>query len=146
MLKKSFILLTLVFSLLFISTATFANNMLNDAAQGARNIVGGTENFVEGAVTGIGNGIREGFDTVTGNDDNRSTDEVENNMGTTTGMTDNYGATRTATTRAYDTTTGGISNTMWTWFVLAILGIVIVSLVWYYAKQNVNNSHIRDDE
>ena len=42
---------------------------------------------------------------------------------------------------------GNVTNNVWTWAILAVVGIVIVSLVMYYAKQNdVTTYNYTDDD
>ena len=55
----------------------------------------------------------------------------------TTGNGDDYTAKRTAT----EGTVMGMSSTMWTWIIFGILGISIISLVWYYSMQESNKQH-----
>lgn len=136
------------FSFTFVSAT---NGLASDAINGVRNVVGGAENAVEGAAKGIGNGIKTGVDA-TGNaarntaegvgnaigGTRNSTDTSRNNsvIGTMTtnngGTNDGYTAQRTAT----DATFLGISSNMWTWAILALVAIAIISLIWGYAKQD----------
>ena len=121
--RKTLIILSILFALLFISTISFANydiidgvhsatdtvidgasNLVNDARKG----VGAIENTVENGAKDIGNAIHH---------DN----------------TNGYTATRTATT---GTTTNGMNSTLWTWVILAVAAVVIIGLIWYYASQN----------
>lgn len=43
-----------------------------------------------------------------------------------------YTATRTNT----NATWLGMDATMWTWLIMAILGVAIVAMIWFYAKQD----------
>ncbi len=137
MLKKTFSLLIATF-LILITTNVFAANdefgqSMNKAGNGVRNVVGGAENVLEDAASGIGagmqnmgNALKEG----TTNNDNMDNGSLENG---------GYSATRTATPRATaDNNATGIGTNAWTWIILAIAAILIVGLVWYYAKQNKN--------
>lgn len=141
--KKLYItLFTILAILTFSFSYTFAANNIA-VVDGIRNVVGGAENVMEDAGNGIVSGIRNvtsagqnTMENVTGNMDNKT-------MGSMTTDNDNYTATRTTTRMATDTTTGtflGMSATMWTWLVMAIVGIAIIALVWMYAKQN-NHSY-----
>jgi len=148
--KKLYItILTLLAILAFSFSYTFAANNIA-VVDGIRNVVGGAENVMEDA----GNGIVSGIRNVTSAGQNtmeNATGDMGNGMqnaGNTTvgGMTtdnDDYTATRTTTRMATDTTDGtflGMDSTMWTWLIMAIVGIAIVALVWMYAKQN-NHSY-----
>ena len=118
--RKTLIILSILFALLFISTISFANNDIKDGVHsatdtvidGASNLVndarkgvGAIENTVENGAKGIGNAIHH---------DN----------------TNGYTTTRTATT---GTTTNGMNSTLW---ILAVAAVVIIGLIWYYASQN----------
>lgn len=121
--KKTFIILSVLFAILLISTISFANNDIKNGvhsatdtvidgasnlANDARNGVGAIENTVENGVKDIGNAM------------------YHDNTGYTT--------TRTATT---GTTTNNMNNgTLWTWVILAVAALVIIGIVWYYASQN----------
>ena len=133
--RKSFILFI---TLLLISFATisFADDMGNDvknAVNGATNtIVDGTQNLAEDVRSGIGtaentieNGVRNIGDAIM----DGANDVMD------TGDND-YVTTRTA---AEDISV--ISNTAattWIWIAIAIAGLVIVGLVWYYASQHAD--------
>lgn len=142
MLKKTFSLLIATF-LIFITTNVFAANnnfgqSMNNAGNGIRNVVGGAENVVEDAVGGIGAGVQNIGNALTQGDTNN--DNMDN------GSLENggYTATRTATPRATsDNNAMGINSNIWTWIILGIAAVLIVGLVWYYAKQNSNgyNNH-----
>lgn len=152
--KKKFLIVTtlLVAFLFFAVSYTFAaNNAGSDAVNGIRNFVGGAENVVENVGTGAVNGIRSGINTLEGgaqNTTNGMTNGVNgmnNNMRTTTTTNNNgYNATRTTATRTTGTTNAGtgifgnVSNSVWTWMIVGIVGIIIIALVMYYAKQNTN--------
>ena len=139
--KKLYItILTLLAILTFSISYTFASNNMT-AVDGIRNVVGGAENVVENAGKGIVDGVRN------------VTSAGQNTMGNVTGgvrtqntgnkivdgTTDGYTATRTTTRAATGTNTGtflGMNSTVWTWLIMAIVGIAIVALVWMYAKEN----------
>lgn len=142
MLKKTFSLLIAIF-LIFITTNVFAMNgefseSMNKAGNNIRNVVGGAENVVENAASDIGAGVQNIGNAFTDNDmnnDNMDNGSLENG---------GYAATRTATPRTTANTNSGIGTNAWTWIILAIAAILIVGLVWYYAKQNkneYNNNH-----
>ena len=60
--KKIGISIAIIISMIFSFTICFANdngNMVQDAANGVRNVVGGAENAVEDALKGVGDGIND---------------------------------------------------------------------------------------
>lgn len=145
--KKLYItILTLLAILAFSISYTFAANNMT-AVDGIRNVVGGAENVVEDAGRGIVDGVRNvtsagqnTMENVTGNTKNGTQNTGNRTTGTMTNGNNNYTATRTTTTRAAtgtnDGTFLGMNSTVWTWLIMAIVGIAIVALVWMYAKQN----------
>ncbi len=156
--KKCFItaILLAVLSFAFVSYTSAANGMDN-AVNGIRNFVGGTENVVEDAGKGIANGIKGGVNAI-GNGAKNVTNGIENGMnrdnnqndnmrttGTIDGNNGGYTATRTSTDAGNTGLFGNVSNNVWTWMVLAIAGIIIVALVMYYAKQNNITTYTHDD-
>ena len=147
--KTLFITFLTIIAVMFLSISSFAeNNMASDAVQGVRNVVGGAENVVEDAAKDIAGGVREGISDVenTGEDMTR-TDNTQQMQGGAMTSDDNnggYTATRTATTGTGNTFLG-MNATTWTWIIMAIVGIAIVALVWYYGKQNELTSHNHDD-
>ena len=149
--KKLFItaILLAIFTFAFLPNA-FANTGMDNAVNGIRNFVGGTENVMEDAGKGVVNGVKDGVNAVGNgardvangidngmNRDNRANDMTPNNGG--------YTATRTSTDTGATGLFGNVSNDIWTWMVLAIVGIVIVALVMYYAKQNNITTYHHDD-
>lgn len=121
--KKTFIVLSILFALLLISTLSFANNdVKNDVHSATDTVIDGVSNLANDARKGVGaieNTIEDGAKDI-GNaiyHDN----------------TNGYTATRTATT---GTTTNGMNSTLWTWVILAVAAVVIIGLVWYYASQD----------
>lgn len=132
MTKKLFIILSTLCALLFFSTSCFATDGL---ANGVNNI----GNEIKGSLEKTGNSIQNGVNHVTGTTNNNLRND--NNVRTSTTNTDGYTATRTSTNPTFL----GMNSTMWTWFVFAILAIVIVALVWYYGMQNSNNRSSNDD-
>ncbi len=148
--KKLYIsILAIIAATLFAFSYSFAANDIK-AVDGIRNVVGGAENVVEDAGKGIVDGVRN----ITSNGENMM-GNVAGNTGTTmqnagngiaeslTNDNNGYDATRTTTRSAVDASEGtflGMNGTVWTWLIMAVVGIAIVALVWMYAKQN-NNSY-----
>ena len=128
MLKKSLLILFIIFCILCISNICFANDMasdMKDAVNSASStLIDGTKNLAADVRNGVGNvenGI-EGALTM----DNMNTA----NMQTTS---NDYTATRTSSTT---NATGMNTSTMWVWMIVAIAAIGIVGLVWFYASQH----------
>ena len=51
----------------------------------------------------------------------------------------NYNTARTAVGDAYYAGGNQMDTTTWLWLILAIVAIIIVGAVWYYAMQGTNN-------
>ena len=118
---------------IFSFSVCFANNdgsMLQDAANGVRDAVGGAENAIEDGAKDIANTTKG----VTGSAENAMENKDNSGMTQNNNRTNNsnYIATRTATTNS---TFMGMSSTAWTWLIIGIAGIAIVALVWYYGSQ-----------
>lgn len=146
LLISAIILLAIVFSF----NICFANNGLQDAANGVRNVVGNAENAIEGAAKDISNASKNATNNIEnganniGDDMKNTANTVANNVSTGVARTtnDNYTATRTATT---NNTFMGMNSTAWTWLILGIAAIAIIALVWYYSAQfNSSNYSDRD--
>lgn len=123
--KKTFTALFIIFVLLLISTFSFANNDIKDDVHSATDtVIDGASNLANDARKGVGaieNTIEDGAKDI-GN-------AIYDNNG------DNMGYTATRTSTSLDTT-DNMNGALWTWVILAVAGIVIVGLVWYYASQN----------
>ena len=141
MLRKSLIILSVFCILVFTSTLVFAtntsnnnNSALNNVGSGVQNMVNGTRNTMQNVGNGVSNMVndmgRGMSNMVNGIENGMSEDEGQSDMtnGTTT---DGYTATRTGTTAG--TTNAGSNSVIW--IILAIAGVAIVALVWYYATQ-----------
>lgn len=143
--KKTLIAIITILAFLLFGVSSFAeNNMASDAVNGIRNFVGGAENVVEDAASGIAGGIREGISDV----ENGAEDLTKDNAARGGIMTDtnngDYTATRTSATGTGNTFLG-MGETAWTFLILGILGVITVALVWYYGKQNEMTTHNHDD-
>ena len=134
MLKKFFLFFTIAIALLLFTNFSFAtddfnsgvDNLGNDIKQTVdktRETIGNIEQGAENAVGNMGEKVNEMMHS---GDNNKEQD----NSG--------YSAARTATTRSAT----GITNTnatTWVWIVLAVVGIIIVALTWYYASEKNTN-------
>ena len=134
--RKSFILfITLL--LISISTVCFADiaNDIKSTVNGATNtIVDGTKNLAED--------VRSGIQTAENTIENGAKDIGNAVMDTANDVVDNnnndYITTRT---NAEDVSViNSTAASTWTWIAVAIAGIVIVGLVWYYASER-NHKH-----
>lgn len=134
MTKKVLITILALIATLFFTSSVFANTA---AENGARDV--GTEmkdsfNKLENGAENVGNNVKGAVtnagETLTGHNNNNNNN---NNHNTNTG----YTTTRTSATN--NGLFGMNTSTMWTWIVLAIVGIAIVALVWYYGSQNITN-------
>ena len=152
MYKKIFVALAILTIGIFSFSICFANNdnMLEDAANGVRNVVGGAENAIEDGARDIANTTKgatgaaeNSMDNATGMTENTNNNNNNNNSemnGNDRTNSNTYIATRTSTT---DSRFMGMNATAWTWLILGIAGIAIVALVWYYGSQMRTN---HDDE
>lgn len=132
--RKIYIAILTVFAILAVSCSyCFANNTTSSAVDGIRNVVGGAENVVEDVGKGVSEGIKNVTDAGKNTMENMTSGKNVQNARTTNNT--NYTATRT-TARTTSAGNTGINSTMWTWIIMAIVGIVIIALVWMYAKQN----------
>ncbi len=140
--RKTLFIVFALFTLLCISTSVFATN---DVKNGVSNV---TDAMIDGAAR-LGNDVEDGIGTAAG--------AIENgvsNLGNTmsNGMQDignavyggaedltmqnDNGYTAQRTTASDITNTNAMDTNMWTWVIVAVAGIVIVGLVWYYAAEH----------
>lgn len=138
MYKKLFAIVTVLIIGIFSFSVCLAtdNNMLQDAANGVRNVVGGAENALENGARSIGNTTKGATNNVDGGARNATgTTTNRTGNGTTTGTTRTDGYTATRTNAGTRTTFMGMTATAWTWLIIGIAAIAIVALVWYYGNQ-----------
>ncbi|MBR1802381.1 MAG: hypothetical protein IJ777_00150 [Clostridia bacterium] len=156
--NKLFIVATLMIAFLFFAVSyTFAaNNVGSDMVNGVRNFVGGAENTIENIGSDAAKSIRNGMNTLQNGAEN-TTNAVRNgvnnnsdNMARNANNNTGYTATRTTADTTGNNIFANIPNTVWSWLVVGIVGVLIVSLVMYYAKQNNNvttyHGHNDDNE
>ena len=134
----------LVFSI-FSCTLCFANDagqMLQDAANGVKNAVGGAENVVENAAGGAVNTAKNATQGIENGMNNAGNTMKNTTSNTRTNTNTGYTATRTSTEPA---TFMGMTSTAWTWLIMGIAALAIVALVWYYgAQMRSSNYNDRD--
>ena len=121
----------IVNKLSFSYAANEGQNMVNDV----RNAVGGAENAVENAGKDVVNGVKDGMNAI-GNGSKDVTNNVGGTVQNTMNPNNNNSYTATRTSADNNGTFMGMSGTMWTWLILAIAAIAIISLVMLYAKQH----------
>lgn len=136
MYKKLLIVSSVIIIAIFSFTICLANNGLQEAADGVRNVVGGAENAIEDAAKNISNASKDATNRMEQGANNVGNSVMNhnttNNNVRTNATNGNYTATRTATT---NNTFMGMNATAWTWLIIGIAAIAIVALVWYYSMQ-----------
>ena len=150
MYKKSLIILSIFFAVLFISTLSFAamdgNTVKNAVNSGTNTIVDGAQKLGNSVRNGIGNaenGIEDALTVDDTNNNMNNNDYNNNNNNDNNGNNDNrtmdssistdtgYTATRTSDTLA----TNDMTN-IWVWIALAVAAIVLIGVIWYYTTRN----------
>ncbi len=139
--KKIIISTILLFTISFCSIHVFAatvnkdvKNNTENAKNSVLNTVNGTKNVIMNTGNSIGNGVTNAKNAVVGSTQkagNTVMNAGNSMMSAMNNMDNNYNAQRTAA----DVTVLGMSTNTWTWLILAIVGIAIVGLVWYYGAQ-----------
>ena len=148
---KKYLIITLILLATLFSYSVFAANDIGDAARDMGNEMSNSWDKMANTAENMGNNIQGAANSVGGtignffgmNDENNTdntTDDYNNINNVTANTTDNNNTTDyTATITAAGATTNnglfGMGSTMWTWVILAVLGIAIVALVWYYGAQ-----------
>lgn len=123
------------FSILVVSFITFFA-LSSSSCFATTNVVNATESAVQNGASAVGNVVSQGANavknTISGTMD---TDKNQNARNTViTGATNNYNASRTnaTTTNMFS----GMSAKVWTWAILAIVGIVVIWMTIAYGKQH----------
>lgn len=156
----------LIMSILFLATAlvvsfsyTFAANETSmNPVEGVRNFVGGAENVMEDAASGVANGVRNvtgavenTMEDVTHNNGNNNPTEnnsMENAVNRVTGaITTDDGGNYTARRTADTTSLGGMTSNTWTWIIVVLAAIAIIALIWAYARgKNYSSTNNNNDD
>lgn len=140
MVKKVFLLVTMLATILFLTSFSFAanntknlgndikdsldkagnnvGNWVNDMKDAGQNAMNNVENATEGAMNHVENMTNNG-------DSNYRYDGTNNG---------NYTASRTATFG-----NGTNNGTTWVWIILGIVALIIIGLSWYYMSDNKND-------
>lgn len=132
--KRKALFIVLTFTLiLFIATISFATN---DVKNGISNV---TNTMVDGA-SRLGNDVKNGINNAAGAVENGAKNlgnamsngmqNIDNDMNT------DYNAIRTTAADMTGTNGNTTNPNIWTWVAVAVAGIVIVGLVWYYAVEH----------
>ena len=133
--KRKFLLIsTLLIVLLSITASTvFANNALNTIGNVAEDVTSAAGNVLTTGVDAVGNTVDDVANGTmrAGNNVAAGITNMDNNNRSGNGNT-GYTATRTNT----NATWLGTDATMWTGLIMAILGVAIVAMIWFYAKQD----------
>ena len=137
--KKSIIFATILsISIILFSAFSFAtDNMIDDIANSTKNVMNGAGNIVSDITSGIG----EGVSNIGNGMQNMSSESTTNNMN------NNYIANRTSTNiNNTKSTFLGMGSTAWGWLIMSIVGIIIVSLVWFYGKQHEDDYTLDNED
>jgi len=141
--KKIFIL-TLVVSILCFSSVCFANNMMQDVKDMGTNVMNNIGNAMDNIGDSMSNGAQNAGDELNqsgnkigsemNNMNQGATEDNNNDSNTMVGTTDNNNGGYTTTQTAVTTAMG--NSNFWTWAILILASIGIISLIWYYSSQN----------
>ena len=105
-----------------------AKDMGNTVKDGARSV----ENTVEDGAEKAENVIENGAEAVE-NTTNNATRDIENGVDDTrnaiSGETSNFTSGETN-----DNTNNGMSTRTWVWIIIAVVAVIIIAAVWYYAS------------
>lgn len=139
MLKKSLIILSIFFTVIFISNFTFASSVLANM----QNVMDSAGNTLQNAGNGISNMMNDvgsGINNMV-NDMENGMNEDDSGYGMTNGtMNDDYTANRTSS----ETDMTNANNTL-VWVILAVATVAIIALVWYYMSQPTDRYNNDDD-
>jgi len=137
MLKKSiFAILAATILSLFCINISYAEGENNSMMQNLGNTI---SNSIDKTESTLNNGMH-----MIGNEVTNTTDEVRNSWNTMTNNLENtidndrntnYTAYRTS---ADETTTGNMSTTAWTWVIVSMVAIIIITAIWYYAVKSTD--------
>lgn len=123
------------FSILVASFITFLA-LSSSSCIATTNMINSTEGAVQNGASTVGNVVSQGANavknTVSGVMDTMKNQKANNTV--ITGSTNNYNATRTSTTT--NNLFSDMSAKIWTWAILAVVGITVVWMTIAYSKQN----------
>lgn len=136
MAKKILISFMILFAVLFLSSNVFAMNNDQNAGQDIKSEMKDSWNKLGDSMKNAGNNVKGAIDNV----GNTAKEMMNNNDNS---KKDGYDVTRTSARASNNSSMGMMNSTTLTWTVFIVLGIAIVSLVWYYAmsQQNTKNNN-----
>ena len=140
MTKKIFLLVSIIFAFLFISSFSFAANTganpVKDAVNGLTGgAINGTTNLVQNVTGGAANAVNHGANAAgAAGTAGTARTPAPAAAAPRTAANPGYTATRTST----DAAATVMNTNMITWVILSVAAIIIISLVWYYAVQNTD--------
>lgn len=139
MLKKS--LLTILFITilsLFCINVSYAegenNSMMQNLGNTISNSIDKTESTLNNGMDKLGNEVSNTTGAMKNSFDNM-TNRVENFVDNDFDRNTTYNAYRTS---ADETTTGNMSTTAWTWVIVSMVAIIIITAIWYYAVKSTD--------
>ena len=134
--QNKIILFLVAFLLIFsLCSLTYATEQMNNVGNDVKNATENAGNTIKDGAMDAGGAIKKM---------ENATNDVKNTMdnsgnSTSENLTGDYNTTRTT---AEDTTATATNDaTMWMWIMLAVVAVLIIGLVWYYASQTNNNRH-----
>lgn len=142
MTKKILIVLTILFATLFLGSSVFAATAVENGTKDIGTEVKDSWDKLGGAVQNIGNNAKNAVSNADNSENSSMTTNNNTNTNNTksmlSGTTNNngYSATRTS---AVGNNVFGMNSTAWTWFILAVVGAIIIALVWYYSSEHANS-------
>ena len=143
MTKKLFITILVLASTLLFSSSVFATNTIENTTRNMGNEMQSSWDKLSNSAQNMGNNVKGAMnnvgDTLTGNTDNNN----DNSRNTNNNNDNGYTATRTTGATTNTGLFGMTTDTMWTWIILAILGVSIVALIWSYGSQTRTNKNTK---
>lgn len=142
MTKKILIALIILFATLFLSNTVFAESAIENGMKDIGSEVKESWDKMGGAVQNVGNNVKgavNNMEDAAGNAMNGNNNDKHNdnqNKGIMNIGNNGYTATRTST--GTENNVLGMNSTAWTWAVIIVLAVAIVSLIWYYDAQKTN--------
>ena len=116
---------------------------ITESLDKTRNTAGNVTNGVVSGAESVMNTVTNGINDMTGMDngtDNNNNATASNNNDNATTNNGSYNTTRTGVGDAYYGAGNQMDTTTWLWMILAIVAVIIVGAVWYYAMQGNERS------
>ena len=143
--KKKFITSSIILATLFSFFCFSSCFAADNVADGVKNVASDAGNTIKAGVDATKNTVSNVANKVTGTTSNmvNGTENAARTTGTNAQNTTNYTATRTNTNTAK---LAGMTATGWTWLIMAIFGVAIVAIVWFYGKQHTESSSSNNND